>query len=420
MSDSKLAKKLNALDLFLLCMGYIVGAGIFILVNKTSKYAKNNTWISFLIAGLFSILNIISYIELSSVFKSNKSEYDYVAATFGKHTGFFIAIAIILVYVLTNTTVSLAIGDYIKETFGFGKYYVAIAIILLFTILNIIGVKESSNFNALSTIIEIIGLLIIIIFGFIYINKSKNSVNDSKKNIYTNFDKLFKNLKNLFYGSFIAIFAYSGFETTVKLIEEAENPERDIPLALGGSIIAAIFLFVMVSYIIVKIKGYNNTSNSYSPITDVAKILFNNKIAHVFSIIAFVSLINTVLVSILGASRLLHGISTEYDFMKIFTNVNETTKTPILSIIVVSLFSLIFLFIKNVEKAAVYTNYLFFIVLLLVNISLFLMHFDPKYKKQFNNCIVKDINKNFPIIPLLASIMCFAALIFAVFFNKDD
>ena len=77
----------------------------FYLVNKTSKYAKNNTWIS-LIAGLFSILNIISYIELSSVFKSNKSEYDYVAATFGKHTGFFIAIVIILVYVLTNTTVS--------------------------------------------------------------------------------------------------------------------------------------------------------------------------------------------------------------------------------------------------------------------------------------------------------------------------
>ena len=168
MSDSKLSKKLNALDLFLLALGYIIGAGIFILINKTSKYAKNNTWISFLIAGLFSILNIISYIELSSVFKSNKSEYDYVAATFGKHIGFIVAIMLVFIYILTNTTVSLGIGEYIKQIFGFGKYYVAIAIIIFFTFINIIGVKESSNFNAIATIVETLSLIVIKIIIQIY------------------------------------------------------------------------------------------------------------------------------------------------------------------------------------------------------------------------------------------------------------
>ena len=63
-------------------------------------------------------------------------------------------------------------------------------------------------------------------------------------------------------------------------------------------------------------------------------------------------------------------------------------------IIVVSLLSLIFLFIKNVEKAAVIQIIYFLCIIIGKYISIFYA-FDPKYKKQFNNCIVKILIKIF-------------------------
>ena len=417
MDDSKLAKKLGLIDIFLWSLSYIIGSGIFILISTTSKYVKNYSWVAFLFAGLFSVLNIISYIELNSVFKSNKCEYDYVGATFGKEMGFIVAITLVFIYILSNTTVALAMGDCVKHMFGLNKYIVAVLIIIIFTIINIIGVKQSSNINSVSISIIVTGLIIFIVGGLYYIatNKSINNSNATDFSTINNFD----GLKNVFYTGFLAMFAYSGFETTVKLTEESINPTRDIPIALFGSLFVAIILYTLIAYILTNIKHHKYISKSVMPITDVAKMIFNSKFGSMFSLLALLSIMNTILIGILGGSRLLHSISSEYEFMNYLTYVNDKTKTPIIAILIISIISLILLFIKNVEKAVTYTNFLLFLVILMVNISLFFMHFKNEYKANFNTCIVKDINKYFPIIPLLAIILNVAILSISVFYRTD-
>tara|TARA_B110000902_G_C14230295_1_gene558598 strand:- start:384 stop:1646 length:1263 start_codon:yes stop_codon:yes gene_type:complete len=415
--DTKLARKLGFFDIYLFSLGYIIGAGLFILINKTVKYSKEYTWLAFLFAGLISILNVITYIEFSSVFQKNSGEYDYISSTLGNNMGLFVAILVIFIYILTNTTTALSFGEYINSITGYNKTAISALCIIIFSIINIIGIKMSSNVNIVITFLEISAILGIIVFGFLYILKNKTYINSSNfngVNKTTNF-----NLSNISYATFIAMFAYGGFETTVKLIEEAKNPEKDIPMALGASILSAIILYTLVTFVITRIYNFKNINSSYTPLADIAKMLFGSSMYYIYIAIGSISILSSILISTLGGSRLLHGISDKYDFLKFLNPVDKNTNTPIISIIFISLISIILLAINNVENAVAYTSYLFFIVLTLLNISLILLHYDEKYTDKLNMSMVGGLNSKFPITPVLALFVNISMLIFSYKFKMN-
>ena len=415
--DTKLARKLGFFDIYLFSLGYIIGAGLFILINKTVKYSKEYTWLAFLFAGLISILNVITYIEFSSVFQKNSGEYDYISSTLGNNMGLFVAILVIFIYILTNTTTALSFGEYINSITGYNKTAISALCIIIFSIINIIGIKMSSNVNIFITFLEISAILGIIVFGFLYILKNKtyiNSNNFNGVNKTTNF-----NLSNISYATFIAMFAYGGFETTVKLIEEAKNPEKDIPMALGASILSAIILYTLVTFVITRIYNFKNINSSYTPLADIAKMLFGPSMYRIYIAIGSISILSSILISTLGGSRLLHGISDKYDFLKFLNPVDKNTNTPIISIVFISLISILLLAINNVENAVAYTSYLFFIVLTLLNISLILLHYDEKYTDKLNMSMVGGLNSKFPITPVLALFVNISMLIFSYKFKMN-
>lgn len=415
--DTKLARKLGFFDIYLFSLGYIIGAGLFILINKTVKYSKEYTWLAFLFAGVISILNVITYIEFSSVFQKNSGEYDYISSTLGNNMGLFVAILVIFIYILTNTTTALSFGEYINSITGYNKTAISALCIIIFSIINIIGIKMSSNVNIFITFLEISAILGIIVFGFLYILKNKTYVNSSNFNSVnktTNF-----NLSNISYATFIAMFAYGGFESTVKLIEEAKNPEKDIPMALGASILSAIILYTLVTFVITRIYNFKNINSSYTPLADIAKMLFGPSMYYIYIAIGSISILSSILISTLGGSRLLHGISDKYDFLKFLNPVDKNTNTPIISIVFISLISILLLAINNVENAVAYTSYLFFIVLTLLNISLILLHYDEKYTDKLNMSMVGGLNSKFPITPVLALFVNISMLIFSYKFKMN-
>ena len=413
--DTKLARNLGFFDIYLFSLGYIIGAGLFILINKTVKYSKEYTWLAFLFAGVISILNVITYIEFSSVFQKNSGEYDYISCTLGNNMGLFVAILVIFIYILTNTTTALSFGEYINSITGYNKTAISALCIIIFSIINIIGIKMSSNVNIFITFLEITAILGIIIFGFIYILKNKSYINSNNINSINKIANF--NLNNIFYATFIAMFAYGGFETTVKLIEEAKNPEKDIPMALGASILSAILLYTLVTFVITRIYNFKNINSSYTPLADIAKTLFGPSMYYIYIAIGSISILSSILISTLGGSRLLHGISNKYDFLKFLNPVDKNTNTPIISIVFISLISILLLVINNVENAAAYTIYLFFIVLALLNISLILLHYDENYKDKLNLSMVGGLNSKFPITPVLALFVNISMLIFSYKFK---
>jgi amino acid transporter len=394
----QLVRQLSFIDIYLTSLGYIIGAGIYILIGKTAKFADKQTWMAFLIAGILALLNTISYTELSHLYKKNGGEYDFISSTLGEIPGAFATLILLLMSILTTTTVAMGMGEFFKNNFNMSTTKSAAFLILMFGIINMISVRFTTNINKITATVETLALILIVILGW-------NKVN-IKETI-----KFPSSLTKVGYATMIAMFAYIGFETTIKLTEEAINPDRDIPLALTAALITSIILYVAVSMVATNVLSRDKITSSATPIAVTAGKLLMPSAFNVYNLITFFAISGTILTSILGSSRMLYGVSEYYSYLSPLRYVNEDTKTPVLSILVVTLLSILALIINSVEQAAVFTSYLFFIILILVNISLIYLHYKDDTKEKLNELWSSSLNKHFPVTPVTSIVTSIIALL---------
>lgn len=257
----------------------------------------------------------------------------------------------------------------------------------------------TAYYNHTSTFIEIGGLIFLIGAAMMLSHKTT-----PQKITNIPFTKIM-------YASILAMFAYSGFETTVKLTEEAKDPE-DIPKAIILSVISACVIYILVAIVSVNLLNHNTLASSSQPIAELANLLFGTNMKYAFFVIAMFSISNTLLVSLLGSSRMLHGIAAHSPYLSIFRKVDETTKTPIIATIAVALASILCLFIKNVEKTAAISSYLLFIVFIIVNICLIMLYNNEDKREKLKKSWTHGINQGKPILPTLGLLASLAMIIF--------
>lgn len=386
---SKLPKILSFMDIYLLSLGYIIGAGIFVLIGDVSKYAKSLSWLSFIIAGLFALIISTTYIDVSTIYSTNHGDYAFVKDTLGEIPAIIAILLLIGIGITTNSTVALSIGKFLSPILSLSPLVIAFSVIVLFTGINCIGVKETTYYNHICTFCEILGLLLVCIMG-LFFHKSSLPI------IPTNI-----NIPDLLYSSVLAIFVYSGFESTVKLTEEAKDP-NDIPKAIISSVITATFIYVLVAIAVVKCCNTKTLHQSAIPIVTMAKMFFGSNISKLFYIIAMLSISNTLVISILGTSRMLYSVSREYSILNIFNHVNETYDTPIYAIIAISILSIFTLLFKEVEVLASITSYLMFIIFSILNICLISVYNNEDIQNKLKNNWTYKLNQGKPILPIIA------------------
>lgn len=364
----KLKKVLNIYDLFFAGYGFIIGAGVYTLLGFTYKHSKNNIWISFIIGGLLSLLTGYSYANLAKNYKDSSAEYDYVSNNLSKNFGILVSFLLVSTSIFSIATLCNVFSQYLGKYVNINKSISKIVITCIYAFINIISVKGSSNLNILMSIAETSILLILIIL-------SSNKWNISVTN----------DVKGTIHGSFFTIFAYLGFESIVKLSEDTENPEKNIPKAIYISIIAAMIVYMGVSFAVSSLLK-SSLENSISPISDSFKVLYNDKFTKIIDSVAIMSISSSILLTIMSNSRMIYGISKKSIIPKIFSKINNKTKTPVYAIILTSVLPLILSFLLDTEKLTIVTNVFIFIVFSLVNLSSYLMDY-RKHKKNIISLI---------------------------------
>lgn len=146
--------------------GSILGAGIYTIVGKVAGFSGNMLWFSFLVASVTALLPAFSYAELVSMFPKAGGEYTYAKAAMGKRTGVVLGTLISINGIVSGAAVSLGFAGYFIELLNINMLIAAGGIILLITLINILGIRQSSTVNIIFTIIEVIGLVFVIYAAF--------------------------------------------------------------------------------------------------------------------------------------------------------------------------------------------------------------------------------------------------------------
>jgi basic amino acid/polyamine antiporter, APA family len=380
----KLKRELGLFQATLCGVGIILGAGIYALVGKTAGLAGNAVWVSFLIAAIVAAFTGLSYAELSSMFPKSGAEYIYTKKAFGKSIAFLVGWLVIVSGIIASTAVALGFAGYFAALFSTPIIPVAIGLLLLSSLLLFCGIKQSVNVAVIFTIIEAVGLILIIFIGLPYIGSVDYFEMPS-------FDGVFSAAALIF-------FAFIGFEEMVRLSEETKQPKKTIPKALVIAIAVTTIIYMLVGLSAVGVLGWEALGASDAPLADVADAALPGT-GGILSIIALFATANTVLLLLLAASRITYGMAKAYSLPHILAKIHRKTRTPWIAISTMAVLSILFVFMGNIETVANLTNFTVFITFIIINLSLIRLRYThPKLKRSFRTPI--NIGK-FPILPLL-------------------
>lgn len=391
----KLKKELSLLTATLYGVGIILGAGIYVLIGQGAGIAGNSIWLSFAVAAVIAAFTGMSYAELSGMFPKDAAEYVYTKHAFNRnYLSFIVQWTMIFTLIISASTVALGFGGYFSFVFGVAPIIAAAGLLVVLSIINYIGIKESARFNIFATLVEVSGLVIVAILGLFFIGRVDYFPSPS-------------GLSGVLSATALIFFAYIGFEELVNLSEETKNARKVIPKALVLALGISTLLYILVSLASVSILGAETLAKSPAPLTEVvSKVMPQAGI--LMSFIAFFATANTVLVILIVASRMLYGLSCNNTFPSICGRIGSR-RTPYVSVFIVMISSLAFLLIGGIKTIALLTDIGIFIVYVFVNASLIRLRYRmPNAKRTFRSPL--NIGK-FPVLAALGIITSFLMLL---------
>lgn len=349
----KLKKSLGLWEITLSGVGIILGAGIYVLLGKAAGLAGYGIWLSFLIGAMLAAFTGLSYAELASRFPKAGGEYVYVKHAFNKLLAFIVGWLIILEGVISAAAVALGFGGYFGTLTGLGLIFGAILIIFLSTILILYDLKESVLIGIICTIIEAIGIFIVIVFGLPRLNLANLMDIPSFVGVWQ--------------AAALVFFAYIGFGSMVRLSEETKSATKNIPKGILFAIAISAILYILVAIAAVSLMPPQALAASDAPLAEAVGSVLGNNAFLLIGLLALFATANTVLFVMLTTSRMVYGMAELRSLPISLSYINKSTHTPILATLLVAVFSLLFVFVGNIETVANLTNFMVFCTFILIN-----------------------------------------------------
>jgi len=355
--ETKLGRRIGLFGAAAYGVGTIVGAGVYALLGPGTANAGNAVWMAFALAAVIASFTGLCYAKLASIYPTAGAEYVYVKeASNNKFLAFMVGWLVILSGIISVSAVALGFGGYLQALTGMPGPVFAIGLILVMSLINYMGIEESVAANIILTIIEVIGVLIVIFLGV----GSLGTVD---------YLEAPNGFGGVIAGVGVIFFAFIGFEGLVKIGEETKDPTRTIPRALIISLVVSTVLYILVALSAVSILPFQDIATSSSPLADVAEAAGGAEVGLVMAAIALISTANTVLIILIATSRISYGMSKRSALPAIFSRVHPVRETPHVTIFFSMITAILFCFLGDIEFTANMSNYTIFIVFLAVDAS---------------------------------------------------
>ena len=333
-----LKRQLGAFSLTMLGIGAIIGTGIFVLTAVAANKAGPGMMYSFVIAGIVCALTALIYSEIAAMVPVAGSAYTYSYAVLGELVAWMVGWALILEYAVAAGAVAVGWSGYangflahhgvgLPDFLTAGPFYtetlpdhtttvhmvdgvthkggfnlIAFLLSLLVTWLLVMGTSKSAKVTAALVLVKIVALTAFIILAFPAVQS-------------TNFEPMLPNgwgtpLSGVgVLGAAASIFfAYVGFDAVSTAAEETENPNRNIPIGLIGSLAVCTVFYLLVAYTAVGAAGAQPggaLSQSKEPLAFVLRNIGWPGIGDAVAAAAIIALPSVVLMMIFGQTRIL-------------------------------------------------------------------------------------------------------------------
>jgi APA family basic amino acid/polyamine antiporter len=401
-----LQRAVGALDLTALGIGAIIGTGIFVIIGEAIADSGPSIVLSFALAGVTCFFSALSYSELASTIPVSGSAYTYGYATLGELLAWIIGWDLILEYGVSVAAVAVGWGGYLQSLlaslFGIsiptaiagppgegGTVNVpAVFLVLAVAALLIYGVRESARTNTIMVFLKVGILVFFILVGFASINGD-------------NFSPWAPNgTSGTVDAAALIFFAYIGFDAVSTGGEESNNPQRDLPIAIVGSLLIATLIYILVAIVAVGLAPQSRLAGSDAPLSDAIKIGAGLDWAgDLLSFGALVAITSVTLTILYGQTRIFFAMSRDGLLPEIFARLSAR-RTPWVTTLTFGVLTALLAAFVPLTEIAKLVNIGTLFAFLIVNIGVIVLRrLEPDLERGFRVPFV-------PFFPLIGAALC--------------
>ena len=355
-----LNRSLSLFSVISLGVGALIGAGIFVLTGQAAaEYAGPAIILSYIGAGFICIFAGLCYSEMAACCPVAGSAYTYAFATMGELVAWMIGWDLILEYAVGAVTVSIGWSGYVvsflkdigiiipsawsKGPFAFSPQthswsmtgdvlnVPAMLIIAAISTILVVGVKESARVNNAIVALKVAIVLLFVASGIWFVKESNWVVpgkNPTGAFIPPNAGQFgIYGWTGILRGAAVVFFAYIGFDAVSTAAQEAEHPQRNMPLGILLSLGICTVLYCLVSFTITGIVPFDKL-NDPAPIAVGADALGFFWLKPLIKLGAILGLSSVILVLLLGQSRVLYSMAYDGLLPKAAAVIHPRFRTP--------------------------------------------------------------------------------------------
>jgi basic amino acid/polyamine antiporter, APA family len=403
-SSNHPAKVLRTVDAVALIVGIVIGAGIF----RTPSLVAGNVetggmmLLVWLVGGFVSLAGALCYAELATAFPNTGGDYFFLMRAFGKRIAFLFAWArMSVIQTGSIALLSFIFGDYATEIYPLGNYssviYAAAAVAVL-TAINLSGINMGTGAQKLLTLLEVLGLLVIIFVGLFILSPS-----DEVSQI-SNYGAGSNNVLGL--AMVFVLLTFGGWNEAAYISSEMKLGQKWIAKALIFGIFVITTIYFLVNLAFLRGLGLSGMANSNAIASDLMGNAFGQTGVVLISFLVGVAALTSANATIFTGARSNYALGRDFPVFAFMGKWKNKSEGPVNAFIIQGVIAMVLVSLglfsrSGFETMIDYTAPVFWFFLLMVGLSLFVLRRkEPEKERPFK----------VPFYPVLPLVFCLSSI----------
>ncbi len=384
-SEIALSRTLGLLDITMIGVGAMIGAGIFVLTGIAAGEAGPALVLAFFLNGIVTTFTALSYAELGSSFPEAGGGYLWVKEGMGGTQGFLAGWMSWFAHAVACSLYGLGFGRFAVELLSLawpGVHEMAhpltlafmVVIVVLFAYINFRGASEAGAIGNIITIAKVIILGVFVVIGIKVMTEQPNL------NVFTD-SFMPHGIGGVFVAMGLTFIAFEGYEIIAQSGEEVKNPKENVPKAIFISIIVVVIVYVLVAVVAI---GAVTVPASAGGIPVWEYLAEAREVAIVRAAEQFMGRWGGILILISGlastmsalnatvysSSRVSFAMGRDHNLPEIFGRVHHKMHTPHYAVAISAVLVIVMALLLPIDEVAKAADVMFLFMFAQVNITL--------------------------------------------------
>jgi APA family basic amino acid/polyamine antiporter len=328
-----LLRELRLRDATMLVVSSVIGVGIFLTPGSVAELLPHPGVFlaAWLVGGLLSLAGALANAELGAMYPHAGGDYVYLREAYHPLAGFAVGwLTFFVIYAGTIATLAIGTGEALRlfvDVGETGKIAVAVAVTIVCSWINYSSLRSGAQVNNLTAYLKIAGLAAIVVFGFAFGNGAAANLLPLAEGATA--------LPAKSFGLALSpvLFSYLGWNASVYVASEIEDPGRNVPRSLFAGLTICTVLYLLVNALYLYAVPIHSLRGQIRAGELAATALFGQAGGKIAAALVLASIVGCLNATILVGPRVAYAMALDGLFFAGVDRVHAARHTPYLAIV---------------------------------------------------------------------------------------